>query len=168
MKPCILFALALAALPVGRAADWRFGTMSLQWLDGFERTPSADAARFVGPNGEVVLVTAMGLREGGDAGKTAKHYLDFGEAELPKLSASKGKDVMQMRREELAEDITLFSTAAIPKRDKRMFYLQFLAVSKTGRSALITIEGLGEPTEQLKRFRPLLDTIKWTSNEKKG
>jgi hypothetical protein len=142
--------------------------MSIRWLEGFKRTPSDVATKFAGPHGEVVLVTSMGLRDGGDRAKMTKAYLDFGETELPRLSASKGKDVIKLRREDIAGNITLFSTAAVPDVDKNMFYLQFLAVSETGRCALFTVEGYGDPASELKRFRPLFDTIVWQSSETNG
>jgi hypothetical protein len=164
----LYLALALILLCPMRAADWRIGSMSIQWLDGFERTSNEAAVRFVGPGGEVVLVTAMGIRNGADVERAVKTYLMFGEKELPRLSAAKGKDVMKLSRETVSENITLFSTAALSKKDAQMFYLQFLAVSSTGRAALITVEGRGDPAQQFQRFRPLLGTINWSSNEKKG
>ena len=160
--------LTIFLVSVSRADDWRFGSMSIEWFDGYQKTPNDTAARFVGPNGEIVLVTAAGLRAGGDIEKVVKSYLAFGESELPQLSASKGRDVIQLRREDLAGSVTLFSTAAVQKKDKHKFYLQFFAVSRLGRCALITVEGHGDPTDEMKRFRPLFDTISWRENEKRG
>lgn len=159
-----LLAIAVFVLmaPLCSAADWRFGNMSIRWLDGYTKTPGDTPDRFVGPNGEVVMVTVMGLGDGGEPAQVANAYIAFGEREIPRLSSAKGSDVMKPRREDLTGGITLFSTAAVPKKDKKMFYLQFLAVSRTGRCALFTVEGHGDATTEMKRFRPLFDTISWT------
>jgi len=98
----------------------------------------------------------------------AKSYLAFGETELPRLSAAKGKDIMKMRREALPRGITLFSTAAVSNTDDKMFYIQFLAVTKTGQCALFTVAGNGAPAEALMRFRPLFETINWKTDDKRA
>ena len=169
MRTIVPILLFLTVLPALRASQsLRVGHVSIEWIDGFTLTREQSPQRFVGPEGEVVLITSMGLGPNGDVEEVTKRYLEFGSAQLLDLAKAKGKVVGNLSIEELHGEITLFSTATRAKDRKGWFYLQFFAVPRTGWAALFTIEGKGNPTEQLKRFRPVFDSLKWIHDEEEA
>src|SRR3954469_2131126 len=121
MKSFISTIALVAVLTSAHAENWRIGSFAIQWLDGFHRTPNKTTHRFVRPDGVVVLVSAMGLRRDGDREKLRSTYLDFGRTKLPKLSSSKGTDVMKLKEEVLHNGITLFTTAAKVEKGVKTF-----------------------------------------------
>jgi hypothetical protein len=157
----ILLALSLQA----NAAEWRFGTLTLEWLDGFTYQPQGNSQRFVGPNGEHVIVTVASLSrelEGAELERTLRQHHTFAEKQLPTLASAKGKVIAPLRESSVGESIELFSTGTnVSGVTSEYFYLQFLLISPRGNMALFTVEGPGDVSAQMARYRPLFDTAKW-------
>ncbi|HEY5636100.1 MAG TPA: hypothetical protein VIS77_04310 [Burkholderiales bacterium] len=165
--PALLLALSLAlggAAPAS-AEDWQFGNLKLRWLDGFRYVPQGDVERFLGPQGEGVVVSAAGFGAKTEAEREpllARHRA-FAETELPRLAFVRGGLELPLARATLSDGSLLYSTGtalALPK-DEAGFFLQFLVIGRSGDMAFFTVEGKGAVAAQMARFRPLFDSVKW-------
>lgn len=165
--PALLLALSLVlggAAPAA-AEDWQFGNLKLRWLDGFRYMPQGEVERFLGPQGEGVVVSAAGF-----GAKTAQErepllarHRAFAETELPRLAFMRGGLELPLARTTLADGSILYTTGtkvALPK-DEAGYFLQFLLIGKSGDMAFFTVEGKGVVAAQMARFRPLFDTVRW-------
>jgi hypothetical protein len=45
------------------AKEWRFGSFSMQWEDGYQRIAQDGIDQFSGPDGTIVTVDALGTNE---------------------------------------------------------------------------------------------------------
>jgi len=157
----ILVAMSLQA----NAAEWRFGALTLEWLDGFTYQPQGNSQRFVGPSGEQVIVTVASLNrelENAEVERRLRQHRTFAENQLPTLASAKGKVIAPLRESSVGEGIALFSTGtSVSRITSEYFYLQFLLISPRGNMALFTVEGPGDVPAQMVRYRPLFDTAKW-------
>lgn len=160
-----LLALGSALSSQVIAEEWRFGNLRLNWLDGFRYMPKDDVERFLGPQGEGVLVSAAGFGASTPAERApllARHRA-FAETELPRLAHMRGALEMPLARAELPGGSVLYTTGtrvALPK-DAAGFFLQFLLIAKSGDMAFFTVEGQGTVAAQMARFRPLFDSATW-------
>jgi len=163
----LLLALSLAfgGIAPASAEDWQFGNLKLRWLDGFRYLPQGDVERFLGSQGEGVVVSAAGFGAKTDVERApllARHRA-FAETELPRLAFVRGGLELPLARATLPDGSLLYTTGtavALPK-DEVGYFLQFLLIGTNGDMAFFTVEGKGVVAAQMARFRPLFDSVTW-------
>jgi len=173
LRSALVAALLLLVGTTVSAADIRVGTgskvFSIAWLEGFSYKPAGQSQRWVGPNGELVIVTSASPRLDLPATSVAdaveKHGA-FATSRLPSLAAANGKVIRPLTKEQVSSGATLYSTATQSRQMlKEYFYLQFFLVSPHADVALITVEGYGQAEIAFERFRPLLDSANWSTTD---
>jgi hypothetical protein len=155
---------SLLLQPAADADELRLSGLRIDWLDGFTLASKPDALplKLIGRDGETALFSVLHRAmpypaEQRDAG--LKLHEDFAHQQLVELAKKKGDLVIPLERAVLADGDTLYSTGT--QRSRRRFYLQFFLISRPELVALVTIEGNGDVETEMKRFRPLFDTVSW-------
>ena len=161
--------LAAASLPLtGLADELRLSGLRIHWLDGFTLASKRDALpmKLVGAAGEDVGISVMRRstpypREQGAS--ALKRHEDFAQHPLVALATKRGELVLPLQRTVLADGEILYCTGTRTKRSLSVegFYLQFFLISRPDVVALVTVEGKGNVESEMKRFRPLFDTVSW-------
>jgi len=157
-------ALAGASIPAV-SAEIRFGSLQVDWPEGFSAPSAAPPFELTGPAGEKVLVTVMrpGKEMDGDAAAVEQRKMALvGEEFLRRQSDKAGKTIVSLSRTILPNGSLLISTgAATTSLFSPGYFVQYLLVSPAGRLGFFTIEGKGDPAEIYAKFLPVVSTATW-------
>ncbi|WP_284620783.1 hypothetical protein [Aquabacterium humicola] len=147
------------------AVEVRFGSLQLDWPEGFTPSSSKPPFEMNGPSGEKVLVTVM--RSGKEvtaesAPAEQERMAQGGEGFLRKQGEKVGKVVIPLTRSSLPNgSLLMFTGSETAGLFSSGYFLQYMIVSPAGRLAFFTIEGKGSPEEQNARFLPVINTATW-------
>ena len=157
-------AVALSVLTTSMLAEpVRFGSLSLEWPDGYSVKSTQVPFELAGPTGEKVLVTIMRF------GKEASEPVD-----LEKMSAlntkfllgqaqKAGRIVVALSKEVLPDGSTLqFVGSETSRLFKTGYFLQYLVLSPTGRLGFLTFEGIGDAGKEHEAVKPVFQSVQWT------
>ena len=144
------------------AEVWRFGEFNIDWPDGYVRVPKADVIQFVNPNGVGVTVDVLSHRAMSPQleGEEIQGFRRYAREQLVSLATRHGNIVIPLHEETLSAGRILFSVA--DEKQASQFGLIFLLISPHGNIAQLVVEGPGAATEQMSRFRALMETGRWT------
>lgn len=158
----LLHGLLLAAIPC-RAEPVRFGPLTMEWYDGFERKPVRGPILLVGPEEEEVSVSIFRIGDvEAPSGRVEElnRLVAFGNRHLEQQALNTGKPALALLRESLPDGSTLLSTGS-ESSGRDGYYLFYFLISPGGRIAYVTINGQGTTSIQNDRFRPLFQSVRW-------
>ncbi len=146
----------LTAVVSPRAEEWRLGNLAVQWADGWKREGVTEMIRFVAPAGEQACVTIEAIDREVPRGAP----LGYAKLALPGIAAGHEKVLEELKEENLPSGATLFSIA-FHDSVRNYFGVIFVQVSPRGRLAQMAIEGFGDPSGMVARYRPWARTAHW-------
>ena len=162
----LIATVALVLLPrLSCAVEAQFGSLQLDWPEGFTVRSTKPPFELAGPNGEKVLITVMRSKTDttGEArpDEQAK-MVSVGAGFLDKQARAAGKIVVPASTDTLSdgsvlnlvgsETSSLFSSG---------YFLQYMLVSPSGRLAFVTVEGKGNVSEQHSKVLPVISKATW-------
>jgi len=153
--------LCLAA----HAESVRFGSLSLEWPDGFTVKSTQVPFELSGPGGQTVLVTIMRLGKAANAEAEAvdvPKLLAMNERFLNAQAKKAGNVVVPMATETLPDGSTLqFTASTTGGLFRQGYFLQYIITSSSGRIGFLTFEGSGDPVAENQKARPIFQTARW-------
>lgn len=147
------------------SAEVQFGSLVLQWPDGFAPTSTKPPFQLTGPNGETVLVTTMRQRNEppppGDAAEQGK-MAEVGEKFVSSQAEKVGTVVMPLERSKLPDGTLIYHIGSkTSSLFSTGFFVQYLLVSPVGRLAFITVEGKGDVATEHAKYLGPVGTARW-------
>lgn len=153
------------ATSAANAATRQFGWFSIDFPDGYARLPKTDVVQFATPDRFVVTVDVLNhhAMSPQEEGKAIQDFRRYAQEQLVSLADRHGAIAIPLREETLSAGRILFSIAC--ETQASQFGLFFLLISPHGNIAQLVVEGRGAATEQMPRFRPLMETGRWAGEE---
>jgi hypothetical protein len=159
----LITALAVLAGSVpALAAELLFGSMQMQWPDGYALTGAAKSPfELSGPGGSKVLISVM-RRTNEGVGPDQEELARTGEGFLRPQAEKAGKIVIPLDRATLPDGSLLLFIAA----QKTGFFssgclLLYMVISPGGRLGFVTVEAKGDAAEEHGKVLPLFQSVKW-------
>lgn len=165
LRAVVLLFLALFSSFPSIATEIQFGSLVLNWPEGFTSPSNKPPFQLIGPNGEVVLVTTMRQRKEpaapGDSVEQAK-MAEVGEKFIRRKAEEVGTVVRSTEHSKLTDGTLLYT---IGSKTSSVFgagfFLQYFLVSPVGRLAFITIEGKGDALAEQTKYLGAVSTARW-------
>ena len=165
MKPLLLLAALLLYCAASLAEPVRFGSLSLQWPEGFTVKSTQVPFELEGPNNQKVLVTIMRL---GKAANPETEPVDLGKLQamnerfLTAQAQKAGNIVVPLSKESLPDGSLLqFVASETGGVLRKGYFIQYIITSSSGRLGFITFEGIGDATSEHENVKPLFQSAVW-------
>ena len=143
----------------------KFGSLSLQWPDGWRSEESNGEQRLLGPNGEKVIVTVSSLRPAvaeDEAVKAIQSLHDFANSQMPRLAEAVGGTVTRPLQRDAVDDVHVNYSTVSQKKGffGQSYYLQYFLVGRRS-GVFLTLEGKGDAVPKADQFDKIVSTAYW-------